>query len=107
MNIFYEFYELFEIRKIKFKEPSRTVDSDNNICEFYISETYPAIEPVFFDLLDILGKYTDFKHVLPADSFKIKEELVKIFVYLYEQLPENKKKELKKDIQEVFNWNGE
>lgn len=47
-----EFYELFNIPKIEYKQPGRTVDDNNEICEYYIDYQYPPTEPVFFELLN-------------------------------------------------------
>lgn len=47
-----EFYELFNIPKIEYTSPGRTVDEDGEICDYYIEKEYPSIEPVFFELLN-------------------------------------------------------
>lgn len=46
-----EFFEFFNIPKIEYKEPGRTVDDNGDICEWYVDYIYPSIEPVFMDLL--------------------------------------------------------
>lgn len=52
MSIIDEFHESFNIPKIEYKQPGRTVDDDGDICEWYTWEDYPSIQPVFMELLN-------------------------------------------------------
>lgn len=52
MYILNEFFEYFNIPKIEYREPGRTVDDNGDICEWYIDYDYPSVEPVFMDLLN-------------------------------------------------------
>ena len=47
-----EFFEYFDIPKIEYREPGRTVDDNGDVCEWYIDYDYPSAEPVFMDLLN-------------------------------------------------------
>lgn len=46
-----KFYEYFNIPKVEYREPGRVYDDDGELCEWYISEEYPSLTPVFFELL--------------------------------------------------------
>ena len=47
-----EFFEYFNIPKIEYREPGRTVDTLGDIAEWYVDYDYPSVEPVFMDLLN-------------------------------------------------------
>lgn len=54
-----EFFEYFNIPKIEYREPGRTVDDNGDICEWYIDYDYPSIEPVFMELLNYYNVQLD------------------------------------------------
>ncbi len=92
MKLEKEFYKTFDIIKIEVEEPSRTVDDDGEISEYYVEEIYPPLEPVFFDLLKLLHRYNKYTFTLPTKPSRITEELVNIYLYVYEYLDKEKKK---------------
>ena len=96
------FYELFEIPKVRYNTPGRTYD-DNGVCEHYTEEVYPEIEPVFFDLLNIYEvQYHGDLVITSLKANMLKNQLKDSLVILYNKLDEEKKKELKEDIQSTF-----
>lgn len=102
MKLINEFYKTFDIIKIEVEELSRTVDNNGKISEHYVNEFYPPIEPVFFDLLELLNEYNTFNYVLPTKPDRLKEELIKIYLYVYEQLDNEKRLEFKQKVQDIF-----
>ena len=102
MKLEKEFYKTFNILKIEVEEPSRTVDDDGEVCEYYTEEVYPPIEPVFFNLLKLLNDYNKYNFVLPTKPERLKDELVKIYLYVYGWLEESKKQEFKQRVQDIF-----
>ena len=102
-NIWNEFYKLFEIKKIDYKEPGRVVDDNGDICEWYIDKGYPDIEPIFFDLLNIYRVQYSGKEVYGAyTESNLKKGLMQCLVDLYQISDDSIKEELKKDIQFEF-----
>lgn len=102
-TIFDTFFEIFEIPKIKYETPGRVEDNDGEICEWYIEEDYPSIEPVFFDLLCYYETYLWGKEKnTKLNSYELKHDLIKIILEEYNNTEGDLKKEIKRDIQEIF-----
>ena len=69
---FNNFYETFNVKKVEYLAPSRTVDDDGEISVYYIEECYPSLDPNFIDLLDF---YTYHYDDLKLDSYELKCQL--------------------------------
>ena len=103
-NIFDKFFETFGIEKIPYKTPGRTYDYDGELCEWYIEYEYPSIEPVFFDLLNILNVQYSYDNTIYCElnAYNMRLNLVQGLLDLYESLGEELKGELRQDVYETF-----
>ena len=103
-NIFDKFFETFSIEKIPYKTPGRTYDCDGELCEWYIEYEYPSIEPVFFDLLNILNVQYSYDNTIYCElnAYNMRLNLVQGLLDLYESLGEELKGELRQDVYETF-----
>ena len=98
-----EFFKLFEVGKIEYRTPGRTVDDEGEICEWYVEREYPPIEPVFFDLLNLFVQYNYDKTIYcPLREYSLCLNLVQGLMELHSELNEELKEELKRDIQDIF-----
>ena len=103
-NIFNKFFETFGIERIPYRTPGRTYDDEGELCEWYIEYDYPSIEPVFFDLLNILNvQYQEKKtNFCELNDYNLRLNLVQGLLDLYESLDEELKGELRQDVYETF-----
>ena len=98
-----DFFELFEIPKIEYREPARVEDCNGDICEWYVTEDFPSIEPIFFDLLNIYEvQYNGNPIVINLTAFDLKNYLQEGLINLYNNSTEDIRKALKEDIQYTF-----
>ena len=108
-----KFFEIFEIPKVEYRTPGRTVDDEGEICEWYVERDYPSIEPVYFDLLNLYEvQYNGVPLTVNLKEYDLRKTLQDALVKLYEEQTEEIKSELKADIQEIFkdyykNWEVE
>jgi len=103
-NIFDKFFETFGIEKIPYKTPGRTYDGDGELCEWYIEYEYPSIEPVFFELLNILTVQYSYDKTIYCElkDYNMRLNLVQGLLDLYESLDSELKGELRQDVYETF-----
>lgn len=103
INVRNLFFELFEIPKVEYKEPSRMVDNNGDICAWYVNEDYPIIEDVFFDLLNLYEvQYNGQIISTNLSEYDLKSNLMKCLVNLYDALNDELKQQLKIDVQDIF-----
>ena len=103
MNLSDEFFKLFDIKKVEYREPARVEDNNGDLCEWYIEYDYPCIEPVFFDLLNLYEvQYRGREVNCPLKSYNLKLCLMQSLIDLYNVIEDKLKEELKRDIQNIF-----
>lgn len=98
-----EFFKLFEVAKVEYREHGRDVDDEGNLCSWYVDYDYPCIEPVFFDLLNIYEvQYSGREFNCPLKSYNLKMCLMQCLIDLYNVIDDDLKQSLKEDVKYTF-----
>lgn len=93
-----KFFEIFKIDKHDYLTPSRTVDEDGEISEFYVEKFYPSLDPNFIDLLDF---YTYHYDDLKLDSYELKCQLCEALINKCNLLEGEEREEFIRDVKDI------
>ena len=96
---FNNFYETFNVKKVEYLAPSRTVDEDGEISEYYVEECYPSLDPNFIDLLDFYSSHYD---DLKLDSYELKCQLCEALLNKCNSLEGEEREEFIRDVKDII-----
>lgn len=98
------FYELFEIDKVEIETPSRVVDDDGDVCEWYIEEQYPNIYPVALELIALMNQYGYMSSFQKDNEAEVEEELKDTLMNVHWELRKiQKDEEFKNNVRDIIN----
>lgn len=98
---FNNFYETFNVKKVEYLAPSRTVDEDGEISEYYVEECYPSLDPNFIDLLDFYNAYYK-NEGLKLDSYELKYQLCEALLNKCNSLEGDEREAFIEEVKEII-----
>lgn len=102
MMDFNKFYEIFGVEKTEYLSPSRTVDEDGEISEYYVEECYPSLDPNFMDLLDYYNWNYNKENKIKVDSFSLKKLLCSELLNTYNSLEGEERDKFVQDVKDII-----